>query len=514
MSEVTQYLHPKVYAWSKDSSESKIDLSADVIGMTFSKSITDGNGFYAPSGNFSITLLPRTSTDGAASAHFLAPAHAYQVIHPQTLVTMGVDVPGGIMMGLVDAVTERFELIDSQVVRTLTLTGRDLGKVLEQDHITRAPISAQTEPQFRDDLKAELGEDFPIIDDTLELYSTEGGKVVTFVGESVTTLLQWILDRFPGMRIPALRDAFGHGGLEGDAEVRTWLDTSRCVTTWDDERVYKEARQVPEGSIIAFIQSLLDPDFYELRMDFVPVQGSPIPQPYLILRPRPFDEPPYMAAVVERPGITWADVDTLVEGLDNHRVEFGEVASASFSRSDAQAITFVQVQNANELGAGDEAVKQGLIYPIADTWGIKRHGLRAYSPRLSLVSGEPTLQQLREQGAFEKAIVPTLIEKRNRLFNWYRWNPWHESCNLTVFGKDSYRVGERVYLPWRRDYLTDTEGMEYYCTSVTHRWTYGRGYFCDLGLTRGHNGAMLSALLDRVRDESATLPTGFTKVDA
>ena len=56
--------------------------------------------------------------------------------------------------------------------------------------------------------------------------------------------------------------------------------------------------------------------------------------------------------------------------------------------------------------------------------------------------------------------------------------------------------------------------MEYYCTGVTHSWTDGQGYFCDLTLTRGHNGEMLNALMERVERESSTLPLGFTKVNA
>ena len=501
----TQFQRPRVFLWSADAPGTRVDLSEDVISFSYNKALTDASGFYAASGGFTLTVMPRTLPDTGAASTFDRCALAYGAAHPQTVISIGYDEPGGIMLGLVDSVTESWQLAGAAVQRSVTITGRDLGKVLEIDHIVRAPITTASEPQFVDDIKQEFGERFPIINDSLKLYQSENSGVVTFLLESIPTLLDWILDRLPGMRIPVLRDAFG-GGVEGFDQVRTWLDTSRSVTTWDDERVYREAREVPEGSIMSFIQSILDPDFYELWVDFQTLEGSPIPQPMLVLRPRPFDEEPYIIPLAEQTGIGWTDLDLFV-------VDQSEVMAARFSRSDAQAQTFYQVQNANELGAGDSAIEQGLIFPLADTWAMKRHGLRCYSPRLALVNGDPTFAEKRRNGKFEQALVPTLIEKRNRLFNWYRWNPWYESAQVTVYGRDAFRIGQRVSLPWRADYLTGTPGMEYYVSGVTYRWTDAGGYFCDLQLTRGHNGAMLTALLDRVARESG-LPGGFTKVDA
>lgn len=510
----TQWRHPRVYLWAKESIALKMDVSEDVIAFQCSKGLTDSRGFYGPAGTFSVTLMPRTSVATRGSSGMLEPTHAYKLAQPQSVISIGYDQDGGVMLGLVDAVEESFLFEGPQVGRTVTIRGRDMGKSLEMDNIFRAPVNEGDVPQFVADLKAELGEDFPFINDGLELYETDDDKHISFMLQSLQDIVDWILDRMPGMQIPILAQAFGRD-QDGDTDrIRTWLDTSRCILSWDDERVYSDMAVTPQGSIINFIQSFLDPDFYELWVDSKPIEGSPIPQPFLMLRPRPFDDEPYIVSVGEYPGIGWANITNLVDGADRHEIGIGECKSANFSRSDAEVISVYQVTSANELGSGDDSLKQGLAFPLVDTWALNRFGCRAYTPSISLVSGDPTFTAMRGRGDFLNATIPRLIEKRNRLFNWYRLNPFYERAQITVHGKDSYRIGEKVFLPWRQDVYTGTAGMEYYCTGVQHQFQTGVGYSCSLTLERGHNSAMVVDRMQYIRQQSRPyVPNGYTKVD-
>lgn len=512
MGVTTQHKRPLVYIWADGSIDNKTDVGADVVAFSYEKSLTDQRGFYAPSGRFSATLMPREVATQEAAARLTASARGYKGIHPQSIVSLGYDQPGGIMIGLVDSVTESMTF-EGDIQKTLTITGRDLGKVLELDHIVRAPIVIGDFGTFYNDLRSELGDDFPLINDGFDLYTDADGNVITFKLDSLERLVTWILDRLPGMRIPVLAQAFGRDkGANGD-QLRTWLSTDKSFLTWDDERLFSDMNVTPQGSVIEFIRSLLDPDFYELWVDSIPIVGSPIPQPHLILRPRPYDDVE-IAPVVENPGITWTDARTLVKGRAYHDINLEDCADVTFTRSDADALSFYQVTNNWELAASDEAVVQGTAFPLVDTWSLNRYGCRAYTPQLTLVSGDPDFTKLKESGKFAEATVPVLIEKRNRLFNWYRFNPFFETGSVRVHGRDEFRIGDKVRIPWRSDPFTGTLGMEYYTTGVSQSWQSGVGFFTTLTLSRGHNSQMLRFLLQKITTESsATVPLGYTSAD-
>ena len=96
-----------------------------------------------------------------------------------------------------------------------------------------------------------------------------------------------------------------------------------------------------------------------------------------------------------------------------------------------------------------------------------------------------------------------VVEFRNRLLNWYRLAEYYEAGSITVTGRDRYRVGDPVYLPWhwpRRGYRP---GVRFYCVGTSHRWQRGGHYTTTLRLARGHN----SSVLDTARADIAIAGT-------
>ena len=83
--------------------------------------------------------------------------------------------------------------------------------------------------------------------------------------------------------------------------------------------------------------------------------------------------------------------------------------------------------------------------------------------------------------------------------NWYRLNAEFEAGTIVVRGRDRYRCGDRVRLPWQEAPRGGELGMDYYLVATAHTWALGQPYTCTLGLSRGHNAAMVRDVVDEIR---------------
>ncbi len=509
MTTTHQRARPYVYLWTGEANSERIDLSDDVVSMQVSKPLD------APAGSWTIQLMPRQGTALSSLADVRRFAHLYRLIQPNHVVSLGFEEPGGIMLGLVDSVDKSRDLSGPQVAQSLTIRGRDLGKLLVQDDLIHASVTVDTYAEFRKKITEGLGADHPILVDLLGIWGPQGRDgTPAFEGKGVKEVVDFILDHAGSIELPALAAATGGTGKASDS-----IGTAGSITTWDDDRIYSDRPLFYQGSLWGFLWSVLDRDFYEARLDCRPKSHttSGVPFVELIIRPKPFDEQEaQFVKVKELTGIGWDDLRTLVTDERYHTIPEDELLAESLGVTDADAASYYLITSEHDLIGNPSSMAEGLFYPLVDTFSAKRFGMRTLQSQLSLVSGD-FASKVSAAGTEDTGEVTEAVrDKRGRLFNWNRTNPWYENGSIRVSGHDYYRPGDRVYLPWSlpkivpSGHIEPGDGLHFYVAGVSWDWSFGGMFGVSLSLQRGHNSAVLAAIKERIRDDApASNPDHF-----
>jgi hypothetical protein len=487
---------PRVTCWPRDG-RLKIDLSHYVVDLNVTAALKPPMGFQ---------LVLAADTDRVDRLGAIV-----RRIRLQALVSIGVDRPGGIMLGLVDSISQAHHLVGGQVAYSLSLTGSDVvGKALVRDNILLSLLTEEAAPAFFDHLRRVLGPDHPLL---LELASQFGPSnpedpVPYFTSRTIQGVVDWAVEKVPSMVFPMLQHAIGGTGRIGD-----YIDTSHSVTTWNDQRIYSEAPQNYSGTLLGFLESVAEPDFYEVWTSYTPTETE-IPTGHLIVRPKPFDDPAaVIAPVAEDPGIGWNDLRTLVTRQSQHTIGLDRIHQMQTELSDRNAIGYYTVTSAHELMGNDQQAAEGLRFPLVDTFILTKFGAQSMEPRLTLVA--PAFDdKVSGDIDYEGEIPAAVREFRNRLFNWYRWNPWFEDGTVMVAGADFYRPGDRLYFPDHQHPYADLPGMVAYCVGVAWSWSLGGPYTTTLRFERGHNAAVYDAARQEIAADAArygVVPTHYTE---
>ncbi len=505
---------PRVYVWTGRDGMDQIAIGGDCVRLSASKS-------FGPHGTFSIDILPRTSDRVQTVGDLRKLAKLYQAIKPNAPISIGMERDGGILLGLVDRIG-RTRKFGSQVMYGLQITGRCCGKAFT-DNLVKATTAVQEYVAFRAKVAAALGADHPLIYDLEGTWGPEDEQgFPVFVGTTVLDVVRWFIDHAPTMNIPILEDVSGGGGKIGDyvtisstGNISTLL-VGDDVTTWNDARIWSEGLHTYQGTIYGFLMgSVLDQDFYECWMDYVPSAG-PLPNIVLMIRPKPFDEPALeFYPIDEQTGATWADLRTMVDQKPYHEIGFDEVFSENLGISDADAFSVFKVTGKHSLCGNEQMDAEGLSYPLVCTWNAKKHGVKSYNTSLNLVGANLTKKAAGDED-YTAEVDADIKQFRGRIFNWNRLNSRMETGNIEVMGRDSYRIGDRVRLAWAippvasKSGKDDEIGMVYYTVGVSWSWMYGGDYTTSLQLTRGHNDSMITALKEEIlADAPATNPDHF-----
>lgn len=397
---------------------------------------------------------------------------------------------------------------------TLTLSGRDLGKALVADNIVRAGLNltGPEAPRYLDGVAAVLGSDNPLYQSYIDILGPKRDdlpdKAPTFLAAGVRDVVAWVVQNTPSLRIPVLGAAYG-----GQGELGDYIDTSEAVTSGYDDQVFNDDMATYQGSVWGFLQGVLDPDLYELRLETKPMgltledslreRLPPIPHVYLIVRPKPFDEEVCKRLPSgEDYGTSWEKLRTFWFKRSYHEIGLDRTLAYDLGRDEREVYNHYQAVPKNEIIGSPEALSLGLSYPLTDLYSVTRFGVRAYVAHLALVGGDVEAAKAADP-EYAGELASDVQAHRNRLLNWYWLNPWFEKGTITVLGRDEYRVGDPVYLPWRVGYLGAGLGMRYYCTAVVLSWSSGPGdtvgpYTAQLTLERGHNDALVDAALEIV----------------
>lgn len=478
-----QRAQPRVYIWPDGKAKGRVDVSAYVVSFSFTKAI------HQPVGQFQLTLAASQGANvwGAAKgpAHLMRPADLERLVRPNAVVSIGFDEPGGITMGLVDRVFPVRNVAGGSAGMALQIMGSDMGKVLALDHIVRASLTVSSAPLFLNDVGAVVGPDHALLEALPGVWGpTDRDGAPVFVGQSIQTVVDWILKTGPAMAVPML-SPLGRTGRPGE-----FIQTD--VTSWNDGLIWSEAPHTYQGTIWNFIRSILDEDFYEVFLDCLP-KGTEVPTVQLTVRPKPFDEfAAQRLPVIDSTGESWEALRTRVDGLKDHTIhEHMLVGDVELENSDADVFSYYLVTSEHELIGNPDGLKEGLFYPAVDLHALTRVGLRSYEGRLSLLAADVAAKQKGEID-YDYEVGQEVIRFRNRLFNWYWLAEYFESGSIVVAGSDRYRIGDPVFLPWRIPMRGDTPGTRYYCIGTTHSWSVGRPYTTTLRLTRGHNASVIA----------------------
>lgn len=488
MSTTVQYKLPKVYIWPTGDARKRLDVSAAVVTFSVQKALG------APAGSFTVTLLAEVIEQMRLTAPSRMPL-LYRTDLNMTPISIGLDEDGGIMFGLIESVTQSMSF-GAKVSETITVTGRDLGMAFVNDNVIVGGqnLTSEKSGQYLQAISDKLGPDSPLLQSFINILGVDDPNTAddapTFIASSVKDVIQWVLDNVTSLRIPLFASAYG-----GEGKLTDHLDTSSSVNTGYDDKVFSDNLSGYTGSVWGFLTSVLDMDLYEIRLDTVP-SGNPIPTPMLIVRPKPFDED-----VLKRLdsgadyGITWNKLTCLVTGERHHELQ-DSLISASFSHGVGEVFNHYRAIPKHELIGNEDAISHGLDYPVTDLESVRRYGLRSMTAHLNLVAGDVRAAAA-AQDDYTSELSSDVVAHRNRLLNWYWCGPFFETGSITVLGADHYRVGDIVYLPWRRGWLGGELGMRYYVESVSWSFNGGGGqvqpYTTTLRLTRGHNDTLVKA---------------------
>lgn len=482
---IRQVHRPPITLWPDGQLGGKVEIGAMTGRFSVTKSVTDAEG------RWSVDLLPTQGRKGPI--HIGRTSEFQRGLRPNGLISLGYDVPGGLMFGIIDDVSTERTLVGGRATSVLRIQGADVGKTLSRDHVVRSMLTTQEQPEFFAKVAAALGNENPMLQAFGSLGPTDESGVPVFQGQSVKAVVDYILQTSTGMRIPLLA-CLGGVGKPGE-----FILTGKSVTTWNDGRVWSDNPRTYTGTIWDYIKSILDEDFYECFIDSVPFRGFNIPDIELIIRPKPFDEVSLnFLPTIEQTGIRWDQLRTRVKSRLDHDIPEHQILSEQLGHTDADVYAFYLVTSQHTLGGNPDGLKEGLFYPAVDLSAIQRAGLRAYQGRLSLLAADIVQKQLGSYD-YDFEVANEVVEYRNRLFNWYRCNEYFLAGSITVPGKDEYRCGDPVLLRHvvaPRAYQAFAppidKGLRFYCPSVTHQWESGGQYTTTMQLMRGHNASMIA----------------------
>lgn len=513
---------PHVWLFAADPFVGKVDISGEVLALQVQKDV-DG-----PVGTWTLRLAPRTSGPADLPGKTRDQSWWLRAVQPNDVVSIGYDRPGGITLGLVD----RVEVQRQQAIRNgsgtasvaVTLSGRTMGKLLVNDHIVLSTVLGPTQADFERKIAAALGSDHPLLQMIYGLRGpargAEGDEGFTFLGAEVSQAALFALRFGSTLQVPALRNAFGAPTSPRSAASAAEIIDAETFIAPTDVRLWNQSLNQYAGTVWGFLQTLIDADLFELRVDDIPRETlpgkfDPVCQPVLIIRPKPFDDPKLERARVTSAYSGREDLVTLIEAKPYHEFTNDQIWRTALGIDDRSVCSHYLVTS--EYLLGSDAGGAGLSYPLVDTWAARRYGLRSYRAALSLVGGD-LAQRAEGAAAYDSQLVNEATNARNRLFNWYWASARMLSGSITVEGNDNYRPGDPVFLPEEVPPLPPAatfglrEGVHFYCTQVTWSWSVGSPYECTLRLTRGYNGPLIDALkVEITLDAPPTNPLHFAE---
>ena len=475
---------PKIKFLSNESDVSK-DLSQSVIAFQVQKNMNQ------LAGSFQIVMVPRQSLE---SENFQADSkmlsYIYRNIHPMDLISIGVESDGGMMLGIVDNVFRSRTTYNNQVTSQIIVRGRDFGKILIEDNILAAPSS---DDGYRDRLIDKMGETGiikkyeDVSQHPLCQFRTEnrapsheakdgspGGR--SFLNTTISDAVKYILQNLTSLRLKMTFD--GRKDISAH-EILTYITSER-----DGDELGNDTINLSEGSIGNFVLSVVDRELYEIFIE------TYLETPALVIRPKPFDR---LGDIVTGVGgdkkiinksdkFVWEQTKNILNGELFHEIAEQDIIQFNMGVSDYETFSvYLHYPRQAVIGAAFEDAN--IFFPLHDFSAITRYGLKIKRTVTNLINLEKDETKIIKNKSDKDHLIRGF---RDRIFNWYRYNPILESGTITVRGHDYYKLGDKIKLV---DEIAQNgqRGILGYLTGYSHQWQYGGLFTTTLQLIRGEN---------------------------
>lgn len=402
-----------------------------------------------------------------------------------------------VVLGLVDAVKEQVQrTANGQRSETITITGRDVGKILETTsmmvnffHGSR-PIASQSAiyDTWLEELKGTPAHFMRVL-------------LETWLGNNGLDTQPWTLPAALGggpFFNPAL-DIDGPSGarLRVDAPGLYGIQSQNAET--HGEALAPSLMQIDQtgGNLWSVMQEWSNGLMNEMFIDLAPpqradnVNGYSSLKPTFTIRERPFPVRDIRERFTSK--ARW-------NRLPVHELELGDIQSRDITKGGAsQRFNYWKIQ-VNGLGSEgfnvDEILQAGVEgretgspgnIPIFNTESIRKHGLRPYvastryipyhyRSRADEAAGETVPEEEQQRASFFRLAADWL----KRLHDWYATAPFELSGTLrTTRMMPEIRIGQRVVE------IREEGRIEYYVEGVSHSWQYPGGGSTTLTVTRG-----------------------------
>ena len=536
-----EYRQPKPYFKNLSAPKGKQDFSRYVSYLHTHKSLDQSAGTWeiqlTPVPDAEFDTNPSTITaDNFESA-------IYRLFRPMDVVLVGMN-DETIMLGFVDNVYKTKQQRGDSVSRKISIRGRDGMKIFHEDSVANAPeLATQSK------VKALLGSATTQFLNWIRGLMSDG-KTNIFANSTIPEAIWWILQNTPSMNIQL--DG-GQNNKTASELFLTSIASYKDDKLFDEQlsvysgKIINYMAQVLDPAFYEIWVDTIPKSRTAGKED----------KPCLFIRPRPFDHnsaDPYevnteSVAPVDLSGITidseaayletensasdhwlnnpvpikdqqitsWEDLSCPVYGKPTE-IEEREIISKNLGVSDFDVSTMYKCTAAKDPLAVSELGKYGMYFPLIDGMMVRYFGIREMQAQSKMLppmahwyeENKPTtvsgdilydaiatniwLLKKESQRKSKKDVVKSVVQKRDRLWRWNRYNHLMESGQITIGGRDT-RVGSKVILKEESGRGVVSNGqrsggfspMEYYCISVDQSYTFATNWVTALGLTRGQN---------------------------
>ena len=360
------------------------------------------------------------------------------------------------MSGLIDTIhrTRKIET-NGKVSHTITIQGRDFGKILVNSSVTLIS-TADVEnyisgPGLEANISVENTQLYKMI--SLPDFAERGDLIAKVtqgksVKQAVSEILKWYWGVFANLK---------------------WITpfgtlTMKDAVDWDtrsiDDPSLVQGMEIAQsgGSLASLIQQFAEKPFYE---SFLDSDFKNAGKAFLTVRPTPFSK-------IEQ-GTLWDELD------DYHLIDDFDIIMEETSSSDSDTYSAFKIAPVLfYMGESDIP----LVFPMKvfkelyDRYGFKLMDIKS---RLLTYEKEKFVQKLESM-----KLQFNVSKKRDMIASWYYPNDIFQSGSLIISGYDKIRAGE--YLMRK---ISDEDVMVYYVESVQQSWAFRQKRTTTLGVTRG-----------------------------
>lgn len=392
---------------------------------------------YQPAGTFRIDLLPTAFLNLRNEKSVLALLEIWlDILLPNDIVKISIwdaserkYIP--VMTGLIDKVMETVSILRGKPIRTITVVGRDFGKILITNSVLYVPQAAQVLPpsEFRKYVdKAFFG--------GTVLYLTWEYTKTGKLGEMIEGILRTFL-------YPLIEFADG-------STLYKWLIFEDWTSDDDVYIIDFTSFGAYNGTFWNFFQQIANPPFYELYVFTDPQDGIPT----LRLRRTPWEKK------------DWNDLLTL-------EISHEWIRQRYLERSDTDIWT-------SWSGTLSNDIMQDIwlsVPPEFHDGFLKRFGFRWMQIKT------PLIREWNKDYVYfrEEPVRRWAREWTKKLYEFYKFAPYFMRGNYVLVGTPKPRIGMRAVT---EDTLIGG-AKEFYITKVSHSWTLGGPYETTITVDRG-----------------------------